>query len=121
MTNVTRKSRKADAAEARYPTQAKNMPPAPVARRGKTKRPPLAPVAAPVSPDPNRPPGKLGLVLDAVTAARGASMGELVAITGWQPHTTRAALCRLRQRGFEVALREVDGRKAYQHSAAAAP
>ena len=32
---------------------------------------------------------------------------------GWQPHTARAALTRLRQRGFMVHLREAEGRKAY--------
>jgi hypothetical protein len=60
--------------------------------------------AAPTS-DQKRPTGKLGHVLDAVAAIRGASLAELVELIGWQP--------RLRQRGFEVGLRETDSRKAY--------
>jgi hypothetical protein len=63
--------------------------------------------------DQRRPRGKLGHVLDAVAAESGASLDELVRLTGWQAHTTRAALTRLRQRGFEVGLRETDDRKAY--------
>ena len=121
MKNATRKNRQTAAAAGQHPAVTKNTPPAPVARRPNPKRPPLAPLVTPVIPEPDRPSGKLGLVLDAVAAVRGASLGELVALTGWQPHTTRAALCRLRQRGFDVALREIDGRRAYQRTAAATP
>ena len=46
-------------------------------------------------------------------AKLGATLVELVSMTGWQPHTARAALTRLRQRGFRVHLREAEGRKAY--------
>jgi DNA-binding transcriptional regulator PaaX len=38
---------------------------------------------------------------------------ELVSLTGWQPHTTRAALTRLRQRGYALERREGEGRTAY--------
>ncbi len=69
-----------------------------------------APVAAAATAaDQKRPTGKLGRVLNAVAATRGASLDELVELTGWQPHTARAALTRLRQRGFAVGLRETDG------------
>lgn len=61
-----------------------------------------------------RPGGKLGQVLAAVTAEAGASLIELVALTGWQPHTARAALTGLRRRGYAVHLAERDGRKAYR-------
>ena len=69
--------------------------------------------AAATVADQKRPTGKLGHVLNAVGAARGASLDELVELTGWQPHTARAALTRLRQRGFAVNLRETADRKAY--------
>jgi len=68
-----------------------------------------------------RPLGKLGQVLDAVAANRGSSLDELVKLTGWQPHTARAALTRLRQRGFAVSLRESAGRKAYHLTGAGLP
>jgi hypothetical protein len=64
-----------------------------------------------------RPGGKLGRVLDAVTAEDGATLAELVALTGWQPHTTRAALTGLRRRGFVLVLGDLEsaaGRKAYR-------
>jgi hypothetical protein len=75
---------------------------------------------APAKVDEKRPAGKLGQVLDAVIAGRGASLGELVELTGWQPHTARAALTRLRQRGFAVHLDTNDGRKAYHLAGASA-
>jgi DNA-binding MarR family transcriptional regulator len=60
------------------------------------------------------PGGKLGAVLKAIGRKRGATLAELSEATGWQPHTTRAALTRLRQRGFPAALTEEGGRKAYR-------
>lgn len=43
---------------------------------------------------------KLALLLDLLSRDRGATIAELMAATGWLAHTTRAALTRLRQRGF---------------------
>jgi hypothetical protein len=63
---------------------------------------------------PSQPNGKLGTVLQAVSAEAGATLAELVALTGWLPHTTRAALTALRKRGFVVGLEEQQGRKAYR-------
>ena len=37
----------------------------------------------------SRPGGKLGQVLIALEAARGATLAELTDLTGWLPHTTR--------------------------------
>ena len=65
-----------------------------------------------------RPGGKLGQVLDAIAGETGVSLVELVALTGWQPHTARAALSGLRKRGFSVQLMERDGRKAYRFEVA---
>jgi DNA-binding MarR family transcriptional regulator len=33
---------------------------------------------------------------------KGAGIEELIAATGWLPHTTRAALTGLRKRGFAI-------------------
>jgi DNA-binding IclR family transcriptional regulator len=52
-----------------------------------------------------------------VATEAGATLAELVALTGWQPHTARAALTGLRQRGFAVRLSERGGRKAYRIAA----
>lgn len=76
---------------------------------------PDAPAATPAL----RPAGKLGRVMDAAQAEQGATLAELVALTGWLPHTTRAALTRLRQRGFACELKDIAGRKAYRLNAGA--
>ena len=79
--------------------------------------PPAAEPAAAAPTAAARPGGKLGRVLDAVAAEDGATLAELAALTGWQPHTTRAALTRLRRRGFILVLGSADSagdRKAYR-------
>jgi hypothetical protein len=87
----------------------------PAAKRAHSKRgsAPAQRTAAPSVSAAKHPTGKLGHVLDGVAAKRGASLDELVKLTGWQPHTARAALTRLRQRGFQIDFREANGRKAY--------
>jgi hypothetical protein len=69
-------------------------------------------------PGPRRPGGKLGRVLEAVEAEGGATLAELAGLTGWQPHTTLAALTRLRRRGYALERLDLDGRKAYRLGAA---
>ncbi|MCB2135323.1 MAG: DUF3489 domain-containing protein [Rhodobacteraceae bacterium] len=76
--------------------------------------PDTARAAIAVAAAPERPGGKLGSVLTAVERKRGATISELTEATGWQPHTARAALTRLRQRGFPAVLSEEGGRKAYR-------
>ena len=39
---------------------------------------------------------------------RGATIDELIDLTGWLPHTTRAALTGLRKRGFALAIDRSD-------------
>ena len=75
-----------------------------------------AEIATPIvaSDAPNLPYGKLGSVLLAVSADTGATLDELMALTGWQPHSTRAAVTGLRKRGFAVDFAELHGRKAYR-------
>lgn len=58
--------------------------------------------------------GKLGKIATAVASDQGATMEELIEASGWQPHTVRAALSRLRKRGMPIILAERDGRKAYR-------
>jgi hypothetical protein len=59
------------------------------------------------------PSGKLGSVLSVLATADGGTLAALVTLTGWLPHTTRAALCRLRQRGYPIQLVGEAGTKAY--------
>ena len=60
-----------------------------------------------------RPGGKLGVLLEAVARPEGATLGDLTAASGWLPHTTRAALSRLRQRGYDVRLAYTGACRAY--------
>jgi len=60
-----------------------------------------------------RPGGKLGVLLDAVSRPEGSTLEDLTAASGWLPHTTRAAITRLRQRGFDVRLATMGTRRAY--------
>ena len=60
-----------------------------------------------------RPGGKLGTLLDAVSRPEGATLEELSAAAGWLPHTTRAAITRLRQRGYDVRIATTGTHKAY--------
>jgi hypothetical protein len=79
--------------------------------------PGAAEAPAPAAPA-RRPTGKLGEVLQAISAGTGATLSEITTITGWLPHTARAAVTGLRQRGFPIQLTEREGRKAYRLTAA---
>jgi hypothetical protein len=51
---------------------------------------------------------KIAEVIALLQRGDGASLAELVAVTGWLPHTTRAALTGLRKRGCVIALDRAD-------------
>ena len=68
------------------------------------------------STSPSASPGsKRDLVLGLLGREQGASLAELVTATGWLPHTSRAALSRLRSAG-QVLLKSTrpDGCTAYR-------
>ena len=46
---------------------------------------------------------KSQMVLDLLQRPDGCSLDDLVVATGWQPHTTRAALTGLRKKGHQLA------------------
>ena len=68
---------------------------------------------------PHYPGGKMGLVVKAISSPEGTDLAALVELTKWLPHTIRAALSRLRQRGCAVQLTEIDGQKCYRLTEAA--
>lgn len=65
--------------------------------------------AAPASSIRPKPSSKLGIVLTLQEKPLGASLADLVEVTGWLPHTTRAALTGLRKRGFAVVSEKSTG------------
>jgi|GEM_PF-3759824 len=63
--------------------------------------------------------GKLGFIACAVSRPEGASITDLVSMTGWQPHTVRSALSRLRCRlshlgGIQSRLNPSGSERRYQ-------
>ncbi len=61
---------------------------------------------------------KASIVLDLLHCEAGATLAELVAVTGWLPHTTRAALTGLRKKGHVLAKSTRDGVTCYRIEAA---
>ena len=52
-----------------------------------------------------RPPTKQARIIAMLSREEGATLDDLIAATGWLPHTTRAALTGLRQKGFSSSAR----------------
>ena len=76
---------------------------------------------AATAPEVNRGETKRAQVVALLERASGASLSELIAATGWLPHTTRAALTGLRHKGFVLDRdKRQDGTTVYRISSAPA-
>lgn len=64
-------------------------------------------------------PAKTATVIAMLQRKEGAAHGDLVAATGWLPHTTRAALTGLRKKGHVIEKVKVDGTTTYRIASAA--
>lgn len=64
-------------------------------------------------------PSKTATVITLLQCKGGATLGDLVAATGWLPHTTRAALTGLRKKGHAIAKTKADGITTYSITSAA--
>jgi DNA-binding MarR family transcriptional regulator len=75
--------------------------------------------ASQAAPAPTQGGTKQARVIALLERDSGATLDELVAATGWLPHTTRAALTGLRQKGFvlDKSKRE-DGTTVYRITSA---
>ena len=60
---------------------------------------------------------KASAVLTLLQRAEGAHLTELIAATGWLPHTTRAALTGFRKKGHAIAKDKRDGTTCYKVTA----
>jgi Protein of unknown function (DUF3489) len=57
---------------------------------------------------------KISRVIGLLQRDSGATLDEVIAATGWLPHTSRAALTGLRKRGYAIAKRQnAEGRRGY--------
>lgn len=74
-------------------------------------------IAAPASGESGQT--KAAMVLGLLRRDQGATLDELVAATGWLPHTTRAALTGLRKKGHGIDRGKRDDATCYRVMAAA--
>ena len=63
---------------------------------------------------------KIAHVVTLLERRDGATLEELVAATGWLPHTTRAALTGLRKRGYPLVLDQSDKQRGSAYRVASA-
>ena len=62
---------------------------------------------------------KIARVIGLLQRDSGATLNEVIAATGWLPHTSRAALTGLRKRGYAIAKHQnAEGRRGYIIAAA---
>jgi len=78
---------------------------------GQESKPSASPPPA-ATPTPSL--SKTDNVLTLLRREQGASMDELVAATGWLPHSTRAALTGMRKEGHVITLDETGERRCYR-------
>lgn len=56
---------------------------------------------------------RIDAIITALRQSGGVTLTDLTALTGWQAHSVRAALCRLRQAGHAIASVHSDGTHRY--------
>ena len=61
-----------------------------------------------------KPRSKQQLLADLLVRDEGATLDEMISATGWQPHTTRAALTGLKKKGYSLSSNKVDGVRTYR-------
>ena len=64
-------------------------------------------------PTPPKPLSKIALIVGMLQRGEGATLEQMVEVTGWLPHTTRAALTGLRKKGHNIARSKTDGETRY--------
>ena len=72
-----------------------------------------------VALDAPRASSKIAGILVLLEKTEGASSSDMIAVTGWLPHTLRAALTGLRKRGYVIARSRTDGATVYKLGQAA--
>ena len=67
-----------------------------------------------VSAAPQKAPSKQQQLAALVVRDEGATLDQMIAATGWLPHTTRAALTGLKKKGYVISSDKVDGVRTYR-------
>jgi len=64
---------------------------------------------------PTQPISKLDQLAKALRSAKGASVDDLMKITGWQAHSVRGAIAgALKKRGLDVSSERVGDKRIYR-------
>lgn len=82
--------------------------------RAKATNQPTSAAQACPSNAPAPAPTKRGIILGLLGRPEGASLDEMVAATGWLPHTTRAMLTGLKKKGHALSSEKADGIRRYR-------
>ena len=61
-----------------------------------------------------KPPSKQQQLAALVVRDEGATLDQMIAATGWLPHTTRAALTELKKKGYVIGSDKIDGVRTYR-------
>lgn len=69
---------------------------------------------APATSAPIGKISKLDQLAGMLLRNKGANLNQMIALTGWLPHTTRAALTGLRKKGYSIDSDKVDGLRTYR-------
>jgi hypothetical protein len=59
-------------------------------------------------------PSKQQQLAALIVRDKGATLDQMIAVTGWLPHTTRAAMTGLRKKGYAISSDKVDGVRTYR-------
>ncbi len=88
----------------------------PIAGKSRGGRGRPARTAAPLSDVPaDSAPSKLTQIVALLSRAQGASLAELTAATGWQPHSVRGALAgALKRKGHVILSEKIDDARRYR-------
>ena len=70
-----------------------------------------AAVAAISSP---KPPSKQAQLAALLVRDEGATLDQMIVVTSWLPHTTRAALTGLKKKGYVLSSDKIDGMRTYR-------
>ena len=61
-----------------------------------------------------KPASKQQQLASLIVRDAGATLDQMIATTGWLPHTTRAALTGLKRKGYVISSDKVDGVRTYR-------
>jgi hypothetical protein len=68
----------------------------------------------PAAAEATKAPSKQQQLAAMVVRDEGATLDQMIAATGWLPHTTRAALTGLKKKGYAISSDKVGGVRTYR-------